>query len=161
MAAKSLNGVIGKGLNMPWRVKGEQLLFKAMTYNKWLLVGRKTYESMGALPNRNYAILTSNIDYKPQYHAPSNYVGDFMIADNLPELLDELAKDTDHVIIAGGGEVYKQTIHLAHHIHLSIIQEEVEGDVMFPEIPDSFKSVFSTMFRSNIDYSYNILTRKL
>ncbi|EPK6470324.1 TPA: dihydrofolate reductase, partial [Escherichia coli] len=47
MAAKAKNGVIGCGPDIPWSAKGEQLLFKALTYNQWLLVGRKTFESMG------------------------------------------------------------------------------------------------------------------
>ncbi|MDF5285907.1 dihydrofolate reductase, partial [Vibrio parahaemolyticus] len=58
MAAVSENGVIGSGLDIPWHVQGEQLLFKAMTYNHWLLVGRKTFDSMGKLPNRKYAVVT-------------------------------------------------------------------------------------------------------
>ncbi|WP_185935310.1 dihydrofolate reductase [Acinetobacter baumannii] len=58
MAAKAKNGVIGCGPDIPWSAKGEQLLFKALTYNQWLLVGRKTFESMGALPNRKYAVVT-------------------------------------------------------------------------------------------------------
>ena len=58
MVAKSKNGIIGNGPDIPWSVKGEQLLFKAITYNQWLLVGRKTFESMGVLPNRKYAVVT-------------------------------------------------------------------------------------------------------
>ncbi|WP_438826855.1 dihydrofolate reductase [Salmonella enterica] len=58
IAAKAKNGVIGCGPDIPWSAKGEQLLFKALTYNQWLLVGRKTFESMGALPNRKYAVVT-------------------------------------------------------------------------------------------------------
>ncbi|CAM3083374.1 dihydrofolate reductase [Moritella viscosa] len=58
MAAKSQNGIIGNGPDIPWRTKGEQLLFKAMTYNQCLLVGRKTFESMGSLPNRKYAVIS-------------------------------------------------------------------------------------------------------
>ena len=56
IAAVAENGVIGSGSNIPWQAKGEQLLFKAMTYNQWLLVGRKTFESMGKLPNRKHAV---------------------------------------------------------------------------------------------------------
>ena len=47
MAAKARNGVIGCGSDIPWNAKGEQLLLKAITYNQWLLVGRKTFEAMG------------------------------------------------------------------------------------------------------------------
>ena len=49
MVAVSENNVIGSGLDIPWQVKGEQLLFKAITFNQWLLVGRKTFESMLSL----------------------------------------------------------------------------------------------------------------
>lgn len=79
MAAKSKNGIIGNGPDIPWSAKGEQLLFKAITYNQWLLVGRKTFESMGALPNRKYAVVTrSNFStndegvmvFSPQFRMP-------------------------------------------------------------------------------------------
>ncbi|MFO5702017.1 dihydrofolate reductase, partial [Klebsiella pneumoniae] len=49
---------MGNGPDIAWSAIGEQLLFKAITYNQWLLVGRKTFESMGALPNRKYAVVT-------------------------------------------------------------------------------------------------------
>ncbi|MDZ7084297.1 dihydrofolate reductase, partial [Escherichia coli] len=57
ISAVSENGVIGSGPDIPWSVKGEQLLFKALTYNQWLLVGRKTFDSMGVLPNGTVAKL--------------------------------------------------------------------------------------------------------
>jgi dihydrofolate reductase (trimethoprim resistance protein) len=52
MVARSKNGVIGNGPDIPWAAKGELLLLKAMTFNQWIVVGRKTFESMGALPNQ-------------------------------------------------------------------------------------------------------------
>ncbi|WP_237249774.1 dihydrofolate reductase, partial [Salmonella enterica] len=58
ISATSENGVIGNGPDIPWSAKGEQLLFKALTYNQWLLVGRKTFDSMGVLPNRKYAVVS-------------------------------------------------------------------------------------------------------
>ena len=61
MAAKSDNNVIGNNTEIPWKAEGEQLLFKAMTYNHWLLVGRKTFEAMGKLPNRKYAVVSSSL----------------------------------------------------------------------------------------------------
>ena len=59
IAAVSKNRIIGSGPDIPWHAKGEQLIFKAMTYNHWLIVGRKTFESMGELPNRKYAVISS------------------------------------------------------------------------------------------------------
>ncbi len=91
MAAKAKNGVIGCGPDIPWSAKGEQLLFKALTYNQWLLVGRKTFESMGALPNRKYAVVTrsgwtSNDD-------------NVVVFQSIEEAMDRLAEFTGHVIV--------------------------------------------------------------
>ncbi|GAB0951049.1 hypothetical protein MZ16F91_38880 [Escherichia coli] len=93
MAAKAKNGVIGCGPDIPWSAKGEQLLFKALTYNQWLLVGRKTFESMGALPNRKYAVVTRSND------------DNVVVFQSIEEAMDRLAEFTGHVIVSGGGEI--------------------------------------------------------
>src|SRR5690606_24216468 len=98
MAAIAKNGVIGSGPNIPWSAKGEQLLFKAITYNQWLLVGRKTFESMGVLPNRKYAVITR-----------SGLVSDrdsVAVFSSIESAINRLEKITDHLIVSGGGEIY-------------------------------------------------------
>ena len=105
MVAISKNGIIGNGPDIPWTVKGEQLLFKAMTYNQWLLVGRKTFESMGVLNNRKYAVVTR-----------SNFISHnerVLVYPSIEKALVNLPNYTKHVIVSGGGEVYKSTIDLA------------------------------------------------
>lgn len=151
MAAKSRNGIIGSGLDIPWRAKGEQLLFKALTYNQWLLVGRKTFESMGVLPNRNYAVLTRS----PLAQTSENVVA----FSSIEEALRVLDGMTEHIIVAGGGEVYRRLIDKVHTLHISVVDVEAEGDVVFPNIPDAFNLVFKQKFKSNIDYSYQIWQR--
>ena len=148
MAAISKNGVIGNGPDIPWSAKGEQLLFKAITYNQWLLVGRKTFESMGALPNRKYAVVTRS-DYKPHNE-------NVLIFPSIQAALDELEKITDHVIVSGGGEVYKSLIDKVDTLHISTIDIESEGDVYFPEIPSYFRPIFNQSFTSDINYNYQI-----
>ena len=148
MAAISKNGVIGNGPDIPWSAKGEQLLFKAITYNQWLLVGRKTFESMGALPNRRYAVVTRS-DF-------TSINENVLVFPSIDVALNELEKITDHVIISGGGEIYKSLISMVDTLHISTIDVETEGDVFFPKIPDSFKLVFSQEFESNINYCYQI-----
>ncbi len=128
--------------------KGEQLLFKALTYNQWLLVGRKTFESMGALPNRKYAVVTrsgwtSNDD-------------NVVVFQSIEEAMDRLAEFTGHVIVSGGGEIYRETLPMASTLHLSTIDIEPEGDVFFPSIPNTFEVVFEQHFTSNINYCYQI-----
>ena len=150
-AARSQNGVIGDGPKIPWRAKGEQQLFKAFTYNQWLLVGRKTFESMGALPNRKYAVLTraGGIEEKEGIR----------VFGSVDAALEGMAAHTDHLIVAGGGEIYRETIGRADTLHLSEIHCQAEGAVVFPEVPADFSVVFSQEFRSNIDYTYRIWRR--
>lgn len=148
MAAISKNGVIGNGPDIPWSAKGEQLLFKAITYNQWLLVGRKTFESMGALPNRRYAVVT-----RSDFTSNNENV---LVFPSIDAALNELEKITDHVIVSGGGEIYKSLISKVDTLHISTIDIEPEGDVVFPKIPDSFKLVFSQEFESNINYCYQV-----
>ncbi len=148
MAAMSENGVIGSGLDIPWHVKGEQLLFKAMTYNQWLLIGRKTFESMGKLPNRKYAVITrSDITSDDP---------DVIYFTSIESALNHLEQNTQHAFVAGGGEIYKSLIDQADTVHLSIIHKDILGDVVFPELPNHLTQVFEQHFSSNIDYTYQI-----
>lgn len=151
MAARSDNNIIGSNAEIPWKAEGEQLLFKAMTYNHWLLVGRKTFEAMGKLPNRRYAVISSSLEEKT-----GEDVCFFNTVDNA---LDYLSDKTDLVIVSGGGQIYAQMIPRVDVIHLSVIHISVEGNIFFPAIPGEFKMVFSQDFRSNIDYTYQIWTK--
>ena len=148
MAAVSENGVIGSGLDIPWTVKGEQLLFKAMTYNQWLIVGRKTFDSMGKLPNRKYAVVTRS---KITSSEP-----DVFYFTSIEFALAYLTQVTEHVFVSGGGEIYKALVDQADTVHLSVIHSDISGDVLFPSLPDSFNQVFEQKFNSNIDYTYQI-----
>ena len=70
--------------------------------------------------------------------------------------IKQLEKITDHVIVSGGGEIYKSLISKVDTLHISTIDIEAEGNVVFPEIPDTFKLVFEQDFESNINYCYQI-----
>ena len=151
IAARAQNGVIGDGPRIPWRAKGEQQLFKALTYNQWLLVGRKTFESMGVLANRRYAVLTRGDTVKESERV--------RVFSSVDAALEGMAGATDHLIVAGGGEIYRETIGRADTLHLSEIHCEAEGEVSFPEVPAGYAVVFGQEFRSNIDYTYRIWRR--
>lgn len=151
MAAVSKNGVIGSGPDIPWQAKGEQLLFKAITYNQWLLVGRKTFESMGVLPNRKYAVVT-----RSDFSSDDDNV---LVFSSIETALAELERHTEHAIVAGGGDIYRQTIDKVDTLHISTIDIEVDGDIRFPEIPNNFEKVFEQAYESNINYRYQIWQR--
>ena len=151
MAAKSDNNVIGNNADIPWKAEGEQLLFKAMTYNQWILVGRKTFEAMGKLPDRKYAVVSGSLDEKID--------GDLCFFKTIDSAIEYLEKNADLVVVSGGGQIYHEFISKVDVIHLSVIHCEVEGNVFFPEIPEEFKMVFSQDFKSNINYTYQIWSK--
>ena len=151
ISAKSDNGVIGNGPDIPWAAKGEQLLFKALTFNQWLLVGRKTFESMGVLPNRKYAVISKT--------GLSNTPEGVVVYSSAEIALEELGKITDLVFVSGGGQIYKALIPKVDTIHLSTVHTSVEGDVYFPEIPEGFELVYEQFFKSNINYTYEVWRR--
>lgn len=148
IAAVSENGVIGSGLDIPWAVKGEQLLFKALTYNQWLIIGRKTFESMGKLPNRKYAVIS-----RSEIKSDDKDVFYFSSIDNA---LSTLKNITDHAFVSGGGEIYKALINCAETLHISTVHNEIDGDVFFPQVPNGYNVVFEQNFSSNLDYTYRI-----
>jgi len=92
ISAKSENNIIGNGPDIPWSAKGEQLLFKALTFNQWLLVGRKTFESMGALPNRKYAVVSK----KGLSSAPDGV----LVFSSVEDALEKLATMPEHVFVS-------------------------------------------------------------
>ena len=152
IAAKSENNVIGCGRDIPWVAKGEQLIFKALTFNQWLLLGRKTYESMGQLPNRKYAVVSASNRVLAQK--------DVWVFPTIDDALNALSKITDHVLLVGGGQLFASLIHRVDIIHLSTVHINAQGDVTFPDIPDCFQKLFSQNFKSNIDYTYEIWEKR-
>lgn len=96
IVAKSENNVIGSDSQIPWHVKGEQLIFKALTYNQWLIVGRRTFESMGKLPNRKFAVISSTLD-KPND-------ADVLVFRSVDQAIEGLSEIAEHVFVAGVGK---------------------------------------------------------
>ncbi|MBO6558179.1 MAG: dihydrofolate reductase [Pseudomonadales bacterium] len=152
IAAQSENRVIGNGPDIPWKVKGEQALFKKVTMGGALIMGRKTFESIGRpLPDRETIIVTRN----PEYTAENCHTADSM------EVALELAEGLDRpTFVAGGGELYALALPFADTLHLTTIHTLAEGDVYFPELPDNFKLVSETGYESNIDYTYRVYERR-
>jgi len=153
ISAKSENSIIGNGPDIPWSAKGEQLLFKALTFNQWLLVGRKTFESMGTLTNRKFAVVTK--------HGFLSAPDGVLVFSSVEEALENLATITDHVFVSGGGQIYDQLIDSADTLHLTTVHIDAEGDIRFPEIPINFRLVYEQFFASNINYTYQIWNKDL
>lgn len=151
VAAQSENQVIGRGLEIPWKVKGEQALFKQITLHGTLIMGRKTYQSIGRpLPGRTTIVVSRDPDLAITGCETSTSLA-LAIASAIA-----LAKP---IFIAGGGELYRQALVIANDIHLTTIHTKVEGDILFPDVPDHFKLVEEKVFTSNINYTYRHFER--
>jgi dihydrofolate reductase len=130
IVAVANNRVIGKGNQLPWHFSRDLQHFKATTTGQTVIMGLKTFESLGckALPGRVNLILDRS-GQKP-------YEGQAFFAS-----LDEALKNvkTEHAFIIGGAELYRTTIDLVDAIYLTRIHADYEGDVLYPEIPLFFE----------------------
>ncbi|MCH7741503.1 MAG: dihydrofolate reductase [Proteobacteria bacterium] len=153
VAARSLNNVIGNDSEIPWKARGEQKLFREITMHGVLIMGRKTFESIGRpLPGRVNVIVTRNT----QYHQPG-----CEIAASLETAIDFASQHDKPVFVIGGGEIYGQALPIATGVHLTTIQCEVEGNIFFPPFPtDDFTLMEEKYYRSNIDYLYQYYERR-
>jgi dihydrofolate reductase len=131
IAAVARNGIIGANGALPWRLSSDLKRFKALTWGKPLVMGRKTFASVGrALPGRDTIVVTRD----PAFAPPGVFV-----AHNLDAALDLAAKraramSAGEVIIAGGGEVYAQTIAHASRLFITEVALDAEGEARFPPI---------------------------
>lgn len=123
IAAASNNGVIGKGGKIPWYLPKDLRRFKELTTGHKVIMGRKTFESIGKLlPNRENIILTRNKDYK---------VDGARVFNSVKALMDILPCD-EEVFVIGGEEVYRYFLPFAKRIYLTLVDEKVDGDTFFP-----------------------------
>lgn len=125
IVAMSKNRVIGADGQIPWQLPDDLQRFKRLTMGQTLLMGRKTYASIGQpLPGRQTIILSRDPDYR---------VAGCQVVKNLQAGL--AAAQTDELFICGGGEIYQQALPLAEKIYLTELQREVAGDTFFPRLP--------------------------
>jgi len=125
VVAASTNDVIGSNGELPWHLPDDLRQFKRVTTGKPVIMGRRTFESIGRpLPNRRNIVMTRN----PDYVAPGCEV-----VSSVDAALD-LAGGADEVMIIGGGQVYRDFLPRADRIYLTRVQTEVKGDTHFPEL---------------------------
>ncbi|MEE4243792.1 MAG: type 3 dihydrofolate reductase [Kangiellaceae bacterium] len=124
VCAMANNRVIGKDNDMPWHMPADLKHFKSVTMGKPIVMGRKTYESIGRpLPGRRNIIITRNLDYKAD---------GIEVVSSVDAALN-LLSDHDEIMITGGGNIYQQTIDIADKLHLTFIDLETDGDAFFPQ----------------------------
>ena len=123
IAAVSKNRVIGKENRLPWKLPNDLKYFKQITLGKTIVMGRKTFESIGRpLKERRNVVLTRDLNWKHQG------------VEVIHSLEDIQKLCGEEVMIIGGEELYKQTIDFADRLYITYIDHIFEGDAFFPEI---------------------------
>ena len=131
VVAAAENGVIGRDGTMPWRLPQDLKRFKAVTMGKPIIMGRKTFESIGRpLPGRDNIVLTSNRDF----FAEAIDIKKSLEASLETALTKSRACDGDELCIIGGGEVYARALPLADRIYRTRVLGQPDGDTFFPDI---------------------------
>lgn len=125
IAAVAENGVIGRDNELVWRLPDDFKYFKQTTSHHPVLMGRKTFESLGKpLPNRLNVVITRNEDYRPD---------GVTVVDSLPKAIEEAQKTgAAEAFVIGGAEIYKQAIPNADRLYLTEVKGSFEGDTRFP-----------------------------
>ena len=137
---------IGKANDLPWHISADLKHFKEITQGGVVVMGRKTLESMGrTLPKRVNWIITRDTDWAFEGTKVA-----YSIEDALTQAVEDVkaSEKPDTVFIIGGGEIFKQTIHIADRLELKHVALDVQGDAHYPEIPAEFKKTSS---ESHID----------
>ncbi len=148
IAAMAKNRVIGLRNSIPWRIPEEMAHFKKTTMGHGLIMGRKTFESIGSpLPGRSNVVLTRD----PQYRVPGCRMAESF------EAATTLCREQEKVFVIGGASIYREAMAMVDSIILTVIDKNYEGDTFFPTIPDT---VFSQLSCHRVDATpgFSILT---
>lgn len=147
IAAMSRNRVIGEKNRLPWILPPDLANFRAITWGHKVVMGRKTYESIGKpLPGRENILITR--------HPDNALLSNILVVTSIEEIRT-LARD-EEVFIIGGATLYREFLPYAERIYLTLIEADFPGDAFFPELDKHWKPVSKTDGVSQ-HYSYSFL----
>ncbi len=134
IVAVAENGVIGRDNTIPWRLKADQQRFKALTLNKPVIMGRKTFASLRRpLPGRTNIVITRDPDFRASGAVVTTSLENaFAIARG-----DALRRGTSEIIVMGGVDVYVRSLPIADRLEITEVHAAIEGDTRFPAIDAS------------------------
>jgi dihydrofolate reductase len=155
IVAKAKNQVIGKDNQLIWKLSADLKRFKNLTTGHHILMGRKTYDSLGKpLPNRTHLIITRNPDFQvPEGHHAFSSLEDAVIFCN--------KIGVEKLFVIGGGQIYREALPICDKLEITEVNAEPEGDTFFPEInPNQWKEVEREEFSADEknEYPYAFVT---
>jgi dihydrofolate reductase len=138
IAAVARNGVIGLAGQMPWRLPTDLKRFKALTMGKPVIMGRRTYESIGhPLPGREIIVVTRNENFAAEeVHIAWSLDAAFSLGEALARRLS-----STEILVAGGAEIYREALPIAHRFYKTEVDLEPDGDTFFPSVGEEWREV--------------------
>ena len=161
IVAMAENRVIGKNNELPWHLPGDLSYFKRVTLGKPIIMGRKTFESIGRpLPGRPNIVITRQAGWQPEGVTVCNSLE--QASAYATSLLVDLG--VNEVMIIGGGDIYRQALPLVKRLYLTKVHAVVAGDAYFPEFDQrDWKQISEERHSSEgsnpYDYSFIVLNR--
>lgn len=147
IAAMADNRIIGKDNQMPWHLPADFAWFKRCTMGKPVVMGRKTYESIGRpLPGRLNIVISRDETLK---------IEGVTTVTSIEQALD-VAGDVEEVMIIGGGAIYASCLPMANKLYVTHIEAVIDGDTQFPDWGDEFKETYSEMYQADEKNAYNM-----
>jgi len=156
IVAMTRSGVIGRGGALPWKLSADLKRFKALTMEHHIIMGRKTFESLGRpLPGRTSIVVTRQAGFRPP--------AEVLVLHSLQDALHHVARD-DRPFIIGGGEIYTQALPLIADLFVTWVEAEIEGDARFPAIDwhqwrEASSERHSADAKNQCDYTFSIYHR--
>ncbi|GAB1233339.1 dihydrofolate reductase [Ferrigenium sp. UT5] len=156
IVAMAQNRTIGINNSLPWRCPEDLKHFKALTMGHHLIMGRKTFDSIGKpLPGRTTVVVTRDRNLK---------IEGCLIAHSLPEAVAACTDDPE-IFIVGGADIYAQSLNLADTLYITEIQQAVEGDARFPDFDknawaESSREIRSQTVPQPLDYHFVTYRRR-
>ena len=151
IVAMAANRTIGLNKQMPWHLSADLKKFKKITLGNPIIMGRKTFESIGRpLPGRENIIISRD----PEYHQP-----DCLVFNDIGGALQHCA-NVDEVFVIGGATLYAATLMQADRLYITKIHQEFEGDTWFPELKQPWREIAREDINddSSVDFNYSFIT---
>ena len=152
IVAMASNRVIGNRGGIPCKIPGEQKIFKEITLGHSVIMGRRTYESIGRpLPGRTNIVITRQTDFP---------AAGCIIAHDLDSAFQSCPPQENEAFICGGGQLYQESMTVTDRIYLTVLPREVPGDTYFPEISEADFKITKSEFIDGVEpYNFFIYER--
>ncbi|MDA9936103.1 dihydrofolate reductase [Gammaproteobacteria bacterium] len=153
LVALSNNFVIGVNNELPWKLKKDLQHFSAYTQNKAIVMGRKTFESIGRpLPNRKNIVISSWLEPQEGLEVVANL-------NHAIEVASQWNKDNsteEEIVLIGGGYVFKESKNIVNKLVLTRVECEIDGDVFYPQIDlSNWKEISEESYKRDSENEYD------